>query len=157
MAISAAELEEERQHALRVQQSLRVIQERADDAFARWGMSAPAPVLGGDPDEYRRNLLIKAKKLIPGDNRLRHVEVRKLPSNALPQFEDQIYATAKATAFNKDSVPDGEMRRVVQSDTNGMKIINWVGNRSFVHDFARPGRRARIRNPDREPGWFVNR
>jgi hypothetical protein len=155
MAISAAELEEERQHQLRVQQSLRVIQERADDAFAPWDFRAPTPVLGCDPDEYRRSLLIKAKKLLPGDNRLRHVEVRKLPSNALERFEDMIYPAAKATAYDRDSVADGETRRVVQTDTNGMKIINWVGNRSFIHDFARPGHRARIRTPDTHPGWFV--
>jgi hypothetical protein len=85
-AITREEQEEIRQHALRVQSRLRGFQERADEALEPWGMRAPAPVLGCDPDEYRRDLLIKAKKPIPGNNRLRHVQVRQLPREALGKF-----------------------------------------------------------------------
>jgi hypothetical protein len=102
MSMSAAEIEDERQHALRVQRSLRVVQERADDAFAPWDMRARGPTLGEDPDKYRRDLLIQAKKLLPGTNRLRHVTIRQLPSSALGKFEDLIYPAAKAEAYSAD-------------------------------------------------------
>jgi hypothetical protein len=152
--MSREELEEERQHALRVQRSLRAVQERADDAFEPWGMRAPAPTLGCDPDTYRRDLLIKAKKLIPGSNELRHVQVRQLPREALSAFEDQIYPAARATAYSADSVPAGEMRKVEEKDSNGMTMIRWIGQESFVKAMGRPGRRVLgFRFPD---GTFRN-
>ena len=154
MSLSATEIQEEREHALRVQRSLRVIQERADDAFSPWDMRARGPTLGEHPDKYRRDLLIQAKKLLPGDNELRHVQIRQLPSDALRQFEDMIYPAAKAEGYKADSVPAGEMRKVVEVDGNGMKIIKWIGQHSFVKDLGQPGRLARIRTPENSPGWF---
>jgi hypothetical protein len=150
-ALSRAEQEEEREHALRVQRALRAVQERADDAYQPWGFRAPAPVLGCDPDEYRRDLLIKAKRLLPGDNRLRHVQVRQLPHSALGQFEDMIFAAAKAEAFRPDSVPEGEMRRVEERDSNGLKMIRWIGKVSFVKAMGRPGRRVVSFNTSQGP------
>jgi hypothetical protein len=127
------------------------MQERADEAFQPWGMRAPAPVLGVDPDEYRRDLLIKAKKLIPGDNELRHVQVRQLPRDALAQFEDMIYPTCRSTAYSADSVPDGEMRQVVERDSNGLKMIRWIGKESFVKQMGRPCRRVLTFNTPQGP------
>jgi hypothetical protein len=155
MSLSATEIEEERQHALRVQRSLRVVQERADDTFAPWDFRAPAPVLGCDPDTYRRDLLIKAKKLLPGSNELRHVQVRQLPRDALRQFEDLIYPAAKGEAYNATSVAPGDMRKVVEVDSNGLKMIRWVGQRPFTDDFLQPGRIAKIRDPSQFPRAFL--
>ena len=155
MSMSAAEIEEERQHALRVQRSLCVVQERADDAFSPWDMRARGPTLGEDPDKYRRDLLIQAKKLLPGTNKLRHVTICQLPSSALGKFEDLIYSAAKAEAYFADSVPDGEMRRVTERDSNGLMMTRWVGQHSFVRDFTRPGRLARIRDPSQFPRAFL--
>jgi hypothetical protein len=155
--MSLAEINEEREHALRVQRSLRVIQERADDAFSPWDMRARGPTLGEDPDRYRRDLLIQAKKLLPGDNELRHVQVRQLPRDALGQFENLIYPAAKAEAHKSTSVPDGEMRRVVEIDSNGLKMVSWIGQRSFVLDPTyghRAGRLAKIRDPSCFPNAF---
>ena len=142
---------EPKAHALRVQHALRAIQERADAAFEPWGMRAPAPALGVDPDEYKRNLLIKAKKLIPGDNELRHVQVRQLPREALSQFENMIYPVAKATAYSADSVPDGQMRAIEEKDSNGLKMIRWIGKVSFVKGMGRPGRRVASFNTSNGP------
>jgi hypothetical protein len=152
--MSLAEIEEERAHALRVQRALRTIQERADDAFSPWDFRAPAPVLGCDPDTYRRDLLIKAKRLLPGDNELRHVQVRQLPSSALGQFEDLIYPAARAEAYNATSVSPGEMRKVTEIDGNGMKVVKWIGQRSFTDQFLQPGRYAKIRDPSQFPNAF---
>jgi hypothetical protein len=140
--MSRQEQEEERQHALRVQRSLRAIQERADNSFEPWGFRAPAPALGCDPDDYRRDLLIKAKRLLPGDNELRHVQIRQLPRDALTNFENLIYPVAKATAYSADSVPHGEMRPIEEKDNNGLKMIRWIGKESFVKAMGRPGRRV---------------
>jgi hypothetical protein len=49
------------------------------------------------------------------------------------------------------------MRRVEERDSNGLLQVKWIGERSFIHDFATPGRLVRIRNPDREPAWFGTR
>ena len=86
--------------------------------------------------------MIKAKKLLPGDNQLRHVQVRQLPRHALGQFEDLIYPAAKAEAYRPDSVPRGELRRVVKPTANGQDIIEWIGQESFVKNMGRPGRRV---------------
>jgi hypothetical protein len=137
---TAAELEEERQHALHVQRSLRSIQERADACYEPWGFRAPAPTLGCDPDEYRRDMLVKAKRLLPGDNRLRHVKIWDLPQAALSEFENLIYPQAKAEAHRPDSVPPGQMRKVHRPTAGGHEIIEWVGKDSFVRDFSSPVR-----------------
>jgi hypothetical protein len=142
MSMSREEQEAERQHQLTVHSRLRSVQARADDCYEPWGFRAPAPALGCDPDEYRRDLLIKAKKLLPGDNRLRHVQIRQLPREALSQFEDMIYPAARAEAWKSDSVPRGQMRRVEEVDSNGMKMVRWIGQECFVKQMGRPGRRV---------------
>jgi hypothetical protein len=53
-----------------------------------------------------------------------------------------IYPAARATAFSADSVPDGQMRAVEKRDSNGQKIIEWIGKTSFIKDMTRPGRRV---------------
>jgi hypothetical protein len=95
-------------------------------------MRARGPTLGENPDTYRRDLLIQAKKLIPGDNELRRAQIRQLPRDALRQFEDMIYPVAKATAYSADSVPRGEMRPIQETDSNGLKMTRWIGRECFV-------------------------
>jgi hypothetical protein len=141
--MSREEMEEERQHVLRVHRALQgSVQARADQAFEPWGFRAPAPTLGCDPDEYRRDMLVKAKRLLPGTNELRHVKIWDLPRSALAAFEDQIYPQARAEAWRPDSVPPGEMRQVHKPTANGSEIIEWVGQESFVKAMGRPGRRV---------------
>jgi hypothetical protein len=135
-------MEEERQHALRIQRSLRAIQERADAALEPWGLRARGPTLGEDPDQYRRDLLIQAKRLLPGSNELRHIQIRQLPRDALSNFEAQIYPAARATAYSADSVPDGQMRAIEEKDSNGLKMTRWIGQECFVKAMGRPGRRV---------------
>jgi hypothetical protein len=40
------------------------------------------------------------------------------------------------------SVPMGEMRRVEKIDQNGLKTVEWIGQRSFVEDFKQIPRRV---------------
>jgi hypothetical protein len=76
-----------REQLLQVQASARVFQGRADQAFEPWGMRAPAPVLGEDPDDYRRKLMILAKNQLPESLELRKITVKRIPNDALDKFE----------------------------------------------------------------------
>jgi hypothetical protein len=82
------------------------------------------------------------RRLLPGDNELRQVQIRRLPRDALRQFEDMIYPAAKATAYSADSVPDGEMRAIEEKDSNGLKMTRWIGQECFVKVMGRPSRRV---------------
>jgi hypothetical protein len=139
---------------MRFQATARALQERCDDSLQPWGVRAPAITAGQALDDYRRRLLILAKRQLPEEHELRAVTVRRLAADALPIFEERIYGACHAEAYRPDSVPSGGMREVIDIDKNGLKIHKFVGQRSFVHDFARPCRKAVIRNPDTHPGWF---
>ena len=130
-------------------------QQRADSVFAEWGTRAKQRVEGEDPEDYRRDLCVQAKKLLPysddrpsPDSKATFRELRKLklwgmPADVFARFEPQIYdACAKAVARN-DTVPAGEMREITRIDPkNGHKEIRFYGQRSFVADLGRPGRRV---------------
>jgi hypothetical protein len=132
-----------REQLLQMHASARVYQARYDNAFEPWGARAAAPVLGQDIDTYRRNLLIQAKRLLPEDHQLRKIQVRHLPADILDGFEPQILKACRETATRNDTVPfDAPLRRVEDIDQNGMKIVKWIGQRSFTHDFTREGRRV---------------
>src|SRR6516225_6245889 len=105
-----------REQLLQVQSSARVYQARADNAFEPWGMRAPAPVLGEDPDDYRRKLMILAKNQLPEGHQLRRITVKRIPDDALDNFEKMYYDACRDAGSRNDSVPEGEMRRVERVD-----------------------------------------
>jgi hypothetical protein len=141
---------------MRMQNSARIYQERADEALAPWGLRAPSPTIGEDIDGYRRKLAIQAKRQLPDEHPLRGIQIKQLASDALDVIEPQVYEACKNSARRADTVPeDAPLRRVESIDGNGLKIVDWIGQRSFVHDFTMPGRRARIRDPDRDRAWFM--
>jgi hypothetical protein len=131
-----------REELMQVQASARVYQERADNALQPWDIRAPTPVLGEDPAKYRRDLAVKLKKQLPDEHKLRQVQYRGLDDAALSVFEPQLYHAVHDEARNPATVPAGEFRRVVNIDTNGMKIVEFIGQESFVKAFTRPGRRV---------------
>jgi hypothetical protein len=143
-----------REHMIQVQATARAYQAKADSALEPWGIRAPAPVVGENLDDYRRRVAILCKRQLPDGHELRRVQIRQLPDNALPVFEDKIYAECKASAMRPDSVAPGELRRVETVDQNGLKIVNWIGQECFVKEFTQPGRKVRIRSPATDPGWF---
>ena len=55
-----------------------------------------------------------------------------------------IEKACRDSARRPDAVPPGELRRVEDVDSNGLKIVSWVGQRSFVHDFNRARWGARL-------------
>ena len=129
---------------IRQQQSARIYQERYDNALAPWDIRAPAPVLGQSVGEYRRESLIKIKKLLPENHELRNITIRKLPDDVLDNFEPQYLQACRTEAYNPRTVPAGQFRKVTELDSNGQKIVKFVGPESFVKQMGRPGRRVVI-------------
>src|SRR3974390_2419076 len=87
-------------------------QQRADSVFAEWGTRAKQRVEGEDPEDYRRNLCVQAKKLLPySDDRpapdlptfreLRRVKLWGLDRNGFEAMEPMIYRAA-AVAYARD-------------------------------------------------------
>src|SRR5215831_13324080 len=101
-----------REQLLQVQASARVFQVRADQAFEPWGMRAPAPVLGEDPDDYRRKLMILAKNQLPEGHELRGVTLKRIPADALDGFEKMYYDACKEAGTRPDSAAPNELRMV---------------------------------------------
>src|SRR6516164_5111075 len=74
-------------------------QQRADSVFAEWGTRAKQRVEGEDPEDYRRDLCVQAKKLLPySDDRpspdspatfreLRRLKLWGMPANVFARFE----------------------------------------------------------------------
>ena len=117
-----------------------VYQARADSIFEAWGFRAPAPTLGEDPEDYRRNLAVMAKKQLPHGHELRKLKLWKMDKYVFGKFEPQIYSACRDAASRPDSVPPGEIREVVKIDPqNGHKEIHFIGTTSFVKDIGRPG------------------
>lgn len=135
MSMSAEQL-------MRMQASGRVLQERYDEALSSWDRRAPAPILGQDIDSYRRDTLVKIKKLLPEGHELRKVQIRRMPNDALNVFEPQILKACRSEAYNPNTVPRGEFRKVVKVDANGSRMVEWVGQESFVKQLGREGRRV---------------
>jgi hypothetical protein len=127
---------------MRLQAAARVYQQRYDDALQPWAVRAPAPVLGEDINEYRAKLAILAKHQLPPDHQLRKVQYRRLDSDVFDNFEPQLLRACRQEAYNPASVPPGEYRKVVEIAPDGMKIVKWIGQRSFIEDFKPPVRRV---------------
>ncbi|SED74331.1 hypothetical protein SAMN05444161_3895 [Rhizobiales bacterium GAS191] len=137
-----------REHLMEVQAAARNYQVRADDALQPWGLRARAPVLGEPLGEYRRDILDQVRRQLPDDHQLRAVRPRRLDADALDALEPQILSAVRVAATQPDTVPQGQLRAVHDIDQNGLKITKWIGQQSFIHELARPGRFARIRTPD---------
>jgi hypothetical protein len=61
----------------------------------------------------------------------------------LDRIEPQVLRGVADSAFYTRAVPEGEMQRRVRYDSNGQKIIEWIGPTSFVKEMGLPGRRVR--------------
>jgi hypothetical protein len=143
-----------REHLMELDARGRAYQERADDALAPWGIRAQARRDGEPLGDYRRRLVDRLQKRLPEDDQWYGKDLGYLEGDAFTNVENQIYAGAKQAAYQPDSAPPGEMREIVERDGNGNKLVRFVGQRSFVCDFAALNKKVRIRNPDRDREWF---
>ena len=130
-----------RAELMQVQSAARMFQERYDSALSPWDRRAPSPTLGQTVEDYRKETLVKMKKLLPDNHKLR-ISIRRLDADTLNILDPQICRAVRDEAYNPDTVPRGEFRRVVEKDGNGAKMIRWVGPQCFVREMGRPGRRV---------------
>ena len=132
-----------RDDLLRMQASARIFQARADRVFEAWGFRAPQPTLGQDPEDYRRDLAVMAKKQLPHDHQLRKVKLWRVPRDVFETLEPQVYSACREAAKRPDSVAPGTMREVTRiNPQNGHKEIHFLGQESFVKEMGRPGRKV---------------
>jgi hypothetical protein len=132
-----------REHLLDVQATARQYQARADDALQPWSLRAPAFVAGESLGDYRLRLARLAQRQLPEDDELRSLRLKTLPDDAYASLEPQIFAACKEAGNRPDSVAAGEMRQVERIDpANGQKVIEFLGQRSFIHDLKAPVRRV---------------
>ena len=65
------------------QKSARIYQQRYDDTLRKVGMRAPQPVLGQDPDDYRRENSAHAQEDVPSESPARHHQHARPPRRSL--------------------------------------------------------------------------
>jgi hypothetical protein len=131
-----------REQILQEQASARVIQERYDNALQPWGARADPKPFSQDVEEYQRNLAVRVKKLLPEGHPHRKVKIWGLASDAFAVLEPQILNAVADSAWRPDAVPKGTTERRVSIDANGLKMVNYIGQESFVKEMGRPGRRV---------------
>ena len=107
------------------------------------GLSIPPPSLGQKTNDYRKEMMRLLKKtFIPPTHDLYKVQMRALPADVLSGFEDMLLPACKVEAFNPLTVPKGEIREVVKTDVNGLKVRHFIGQDHFTKFMGRPGRRV---------------
>ena len=120
-------------------------QARADSVAQMFGKSAPRWLSGETLPQYERRLATGFRQ---HSKAWSEVKMSDLPDRAFQNAQEQIYADAMAAAHHPTDLGEGEMRRVMKTDPDtNLKRIEWMGNRSFIADLGRPGRRvAAFRN-----------
>jgi hypothetical protein len=107
------------------------------------GLNIPPPTLGQTTNSYRREMMRLLKKtFLPPSHELSRVQMRSLPDDVLEGYEKMLLPAVKVQAFNPATVPRGEIREVVKTDVNGLRVRNFIGQESFVRGMMRPGRRV---------------
>lgn len=82
------------------------------------------------------------KTFIPPTHDLYKVNMRGLPADVLSGFEEMLLPACRTEAFNPLTVPRGEIREVMKTDANGLKVRHFIGQESFVKQMMRPARRV---------------
>jgi hypothetical protein len=101
------------------QSSARLYAERYDQFGREIGFRAPDPTLGVHPNDYRREVLRTLKKTYLQNHKLYSINMRGLPDDVLPQFEEQVLQAIRQEAYNPRNVPTGEIRRLDKLDEFG--------------------------------------
>jgi hypothetical protein len=122
----------------------RQFQEYYDQTLSKVGTKAPAPLLGQNVYDYRRETLRTLKRtFLPQNHDLYQVQYRSLRSDALEALEPQLLRAVVTEAVNPANLEPGELRMIPKIDPQtGVKTNNWYGQDSFVKFMGRPGRRV---------------
>jgi hypothetical protein len=150
----------DREQQLQVNAIARSYQERYDQAFEPWGARARSPVMGEDIRDFRRDLAVQAKKLLPEGHQYRKNQYRKLDDSVMDVLEPQLLQVVVKEAHNPLNVPLGELRKIERHDQTGrVSEIHWIGQESFVKLMPnyRPGRKVvRLTQPSDNRGRALN-
>ena len=129
-------------------------QEHYQAAVEDIGLNIPPPTLGQSTNDYRREMMRLLKKtFLPPSHDLYKVQMRALPADVLAGFEEMLLPACRTEAFNPLTVPKGEMREVVKTDANGLKVRNFIGQDHFTKFMMRPGKRMAIHD-QRTKEWY---
>src|SRR6516165_3511818 len=128
------ELEMTREQILQMQVSARIYQKLYDDAYASWGMRAPAPTYNDSVDaisDYRRTEAVRAKKLLPMTElraapgeptfaQLRRTKYWEMGDQTFDIMENHLLRAVAAAGRRNDSVAWGDpLREIHERDENG--------------------------------------
>jgi hypothetical protein len=106
-------------------------------------MRAKSPVIGEDVNDYRRDLAVQGKRLLPENHRLRAVQYRSLKADVYEVLEPQLLKAVAEYGNRNDSVPyDAPLREVHERGRNGEHTIRFLGQRHFVEQFKSIPRRV---------------
>jgi hypothetical protein len=143
--------EEARSKMRRDAERCRQHQERFDAAFAKFGRRAPEPAADAHPPDYRRRLYAIGQSMLPSsDHPLAKFRPDSIDGSAIAELERQLLEALDRESEEPtgDNVPSEGMREVTKVDSTGLKKTGFYGKRSFINDFARPGRRVlRLMDP----------
>jgi len=106
------------------------------------GFQVPAPTLGQTSPDYQRETMRLLKKTYLQHHRLNEVNMRGLPNDALQPMWNTVIPAVKTEASNPATVPKGEIREVVKTDANGLKVRHFIGQDHFTKFMMRAGRRV---------------
>jgi hypothetical protein len=124
-----------------------------DNVLRKVGMSAPAPLLGQHPNDYRREALRTMKRAFLQNHELYRVNMRGLDDPVtLNNIEKLVFEAVPREAYNPANVPRGQLREIKEIDEFGaLKVIHHIGQECFVKQMGRPGRRVASFNTPNGP------
>src|SRR5262249_29991565 len=118
------------------------------------GLQIPGPTMGQSSNDYLRERMRQLKRtFLPPNHNLSRVNMRGLPADVLTGTLNMLIPAVKTEAFNPLTVPKGEMREIVKTDANGLKVRHFIGQDHFTKFMMRPGRRMALHN-ERTREWY---
>jgi hypothetical protein len=103
----------------------RQAQARADRVAQDFGDSAPPPLVGETPLQYRRRLI---SGFAQHSKAWRGTDLDAFSDKALDVVEDQVYAAARREAAAPRNIPAGQLVERVTTDETGRRIKRFFGD-----------------------------
>lgn len=114
---------------------------RVDSIFMALGKTAPHPLNGEGPMQYRRRT---TKMLQPLSNRFGKMDLSKLDQHSYDTIEAEIYKDAQSASRSTTDLTPGEVRAVRRKSFGGREIIEYRGSpKAFLAPFSEPPKKAR--------------
>lgn len=113
-------------------------QARADGVFQMFGKQAPRPMNAETLQEYRLRIANDLKEHSP-TWKASNLAVIAVDDASFDVIEKSLYDEARRTAMDPPDLTNGELRAITRTDSTTNRLVTeFVGKRSFVHDFSQP-------------------